>query len=561
MAVRYTGIAVSPGVAAGKIWVYAPFAPQAERGMTDDRGQEERQFTAARERAAEELSSLSLRVEARGEEEKAALFSAQREILLDEELEEEIRAAIRDGNNGPWAIQSACGRYAALLEEMDDPVLRERAADLRDVCRRLLRCWAGAPERDLSLLEEPVILAARELLPSEMAELDREKVRGIVTELGGTTCHTAILARKEGIPAVLGVAGLLSGLTDGTQILLDGGEGIVVTCPTPEEREEWLHRAQRAEREQSLVRGYLDAEPVTADGARVEVALNLTRADDRELEALRHTDGVGLFRTEFLFLGRAVPPSEEEQYRIYRKVLRACGGRPVVLRTLDAGDDKPLKYMASDGEKRGLALCLDHPEVFRTQLRAALRASVYGELRIMFPMVADLEEFRRGKVLLEEAKGALAREGVPFVRDVKVGLMVETPSLAQMAEQAAVEADFASIGTNDLTQFLVGTSRREADGQSFHPELFRLVGEVVRAFDRQGKPVAVCGELAGQELGAAVLLGLGVRRLSMNGTAVPGIKKLIRRLDSGQARKLARRICSMSAAGEVWESLTEQLRL
>ena len=204
---------------------------------------------------------------------------------------------------------------------------------------------------------------------------------------------------------------------------------------------------------------------------------------------------------------------------------------------------------------------MDHPEVFRTQLRAALRASVYGELRIMFPMVADLEEFRRGKVLLEEAKGALAREGVPFVRDVKVGLMVETPSLAQMAEQAAVEADFASIGTNDLTQFLVGTSRREADGQSFHPELFRLVGEVVRAFDRQGKPVAVCGELAGQELGAAVLLGLGVRRLSMNGTAVPGIKKLIRRLDSGQARKLARRICSMSAAGEIWEPLTEQLRL
>lgn len=569
---RYTGTAVSAGVVIGKAYLYERFTSDVSQSPAGTPTEEATHFLSARSAAQKELEALCQHFTELGDDEKALIFSAHLEILSDETIEEEVQAGISaGGSSGAWIIRSVYEQYASMFEQLPDPIIRERAVDLRDVCTRLLRCWEGLPEQNLSALPEPVIIVTHDLVPSDTATLDRNNVLGIVTEIGGSTSHSAIIARSYEIPAVLGVSGIVSQLKEQQEIILDAVEGDIFTDFDEEARSVYETKRQEVLRRQAHTKLYIDQEPVTPDGVQIAVELNIASADPHNLEYAKYTDGVGLFRSEFLYMGRSTLPTEEEQFQAYRKVLMTFGDRPVILRTLDIGGDKPLDCLNMPKEdnpflgNRALRLCFQYPDMFRTQLRAALRASVYGNLWLMFPMVASMDDIRRAKSCLESAKTELEAENIPFSSELKVGIMVEIPAIALLADQAAREVDFASIGTNDLTQYLTAVDRGNPEirayYQTYHPALFRLIGYVVRSFAAQGKPVGVCGEMGGDPLAAAVLIGLGMRQLSMGAASVASIKQMIRSTSCEKAEALAEKVCDLSTADEVFRYLKEHIDL
>ena len=569
---RYTGTAVSAGVVIGKVYLYERFVSDVSKCPMGTPAEEAAHYLAARDAAQGELETLCQHFTELGDNEKASIFSAHLEILSDETMDEEIQAGISGGeSSGPWVIRSVYEQYASMFEQLADPIIRERAVDLRDVCTRLLRCWEGLPEQNLSALPEPVIIITHDLVPSDTATLDRNNVLGIVTEIGGSTSHSAIIARSYEIPAVLGVSGIVSQLEDRQEVILDAVDGAILTGFDEEVRSAYEAKRREILRRQAHTKLYIDREPITPDGVRIAVELNIASAEPQNLEYAKYTDGVGLFRSEFLYMGRSALPTEEEQFQAYRKVLMTYGSRPVILRTLDIGGDKPLDCLDIPKEdnpflgNRALRLCFQHPDMFRTQLRASLRASVYGNLWLMFPMVASMDDIRRAKSCLESAKAELTAEGIPFSPDLKVGIMVEIPAIAFLADQAAREVDFASIGTNDLTQYLTAVDRGNPEVrayyQTYHPSLFRLIGYVVRSFAAQGKPVGVCGEMGGDPLAAAVLIGLGMRQLSMGAASVASIKQMILSTSCETAKALAETVCGLSTADEVRKYLKEHIDL
>ena len=569
---RYTGTAVSAGVVIGKVYLYERFVSDVSKCPMGTPAEEAAHYLAARDAAQGELETLCQHFTELGDNEKASIFSAHLEILSDETMDEEIQAGISGGeSSGPWVIRSVYEQYASMFEQLADPIIRERAVDLRDVCARLLRCWEGLPEQNLSALPEPVIIITHDLVPSDTATLDRNNVLGIVTEIGGSTSHSAIIARSYEIPAVLGVSGIVSQLEDRPEVILDAVDGAILTGFDEEVRSAYEAKRREILRRQAHTKLYIDREPITPDGVRIAVELNIASAEPQNLEYAKYTDGVGLFRSEFLYMGRSALPTEEEQFQAYRKVLMTYGSRPVILRTLDIGGDKPLDCLDIPKEdnpflgNRALRLCFQHPDMFRTQLRASLRASVYGNLWLMFPMVASMDDIRRAKSCLESAKAELTAEGIPFSPDLKVGIMVEIPAIAFLADQAAREVDFASIGTNDLTQYLTAVDRGNPEVrayyQTYHPSLFRLIGYVVRSFAAQGKPVGVCGEMGGDPLAAAVLIGLGMRQLSMGAASVASIKQMILSTSCETAKALAETVCGLSTADEVRKYLKEHIDL
>ena len=569
---RYTGTAVSAGVVIGKVYLYERFVSDVSKCPMGTPAEEAAHYLAARDAAQGELETLCQHFTELGDNEKASIFSAHLEILSDETMDEEIQAGISGGeSSGPWVIRSVYEQYASMFEQLADPIIRERAVDLRDVCARLLRCWEGLPEQNLSALPEPVIIITHDLVPSDTATLDRNNVLGIVTEIGGSTSHSAIIARSYEIPAVLGVSGIVSQLEDRQEVILDAVDGAILTGFDEEVRSAYEAKRREILRRQAHTKLYIDREPITPDGVRIAVELNIASAEPQNLEYAKYTDGVGLFRSEFLYMGRSALPTEEEQYEAYASVSRAMGDRPAVVRTLDIGGDKPLDCLDIPKEdnpflgNRALRLCFQHPDMFRTQLRASLRASVYGNLWLMFPMVASMDDIRRAKSCLESAKAELTAEGIPFSPDLKVGIMVEIPAIAFLADQAAREVDFASIGTNDLTQYLTAVDRGNPEVrayyQTYHPSLFRLIGYVVRSFAAQGKPVGVCGEMGGDPLAAAVLIGLGMRQLSMGAASVASIKQMILSTSCETAKALAETVCGLSTADEVRKYLKEHIDL
>lgn len=559
---RLTGTTVCGGIARGTVFHYVPFVPAVEGGRISHQAVPEAldRYLTAREAARAELDAVRRRL-ASGAPEKAKIFAAHQEILTDDAMDEDIRGAIEEELLPPsGAVSAVYDRYAALIGRTRDPLIRERTADMADVKKRLLRCLQGLPDRDLSTLNGDVILVARELLPSDTASLDPCHVRGIVTETGGATSHTAILARSYGIPALLGVEGAMELLTAGVPVLLDTGEKEAVLSPTPAQQACFAEKQRLLEAEAAELRQYLGEESRMADGTPVSVCLNLSGGEPPLEEGVR-VDGVGLFRTEFLYMGRDTLPTEEEQTSVYRQILARFPGQSVTIRTLDIGGDKKsdcLRLPTEDNPflgNRALRLCFSRPEVFSAQLRACLRSGIEGKLKLMFPMVGSLEDLRRAKVFVEEAKAELRTRNIPHSEDVRLGIMVEIPSIALIADLAAVEADFCSIGTNDLTQYVLAADRMnpavEAYYQSFHPGVLRLIGYVADQFRRRGKEVCVCGEMAADPCAAALLLGLGVNQLSMSLSAVPGVRRMIRGLTMARARTLAQAALKLSTAGEV----------
>ncbi len=567
----YKGNPVSQGIGIGKIHLFEPFVPSVVKNVIvpGDRSKTIESYEKAKEKAQEEILAVRKKLMA-GDKEKAKIFSAHMEILSDPVIDEEIRISIaQDCLNADWVIYSTYEKYIGILEKTQDMLIRERAADIKDVQLRLLRCFYGLPEKSLASIKTPVIIVAHDLLPSDTVMLDPANTLAIVTEIGGYTSHSAIIARNLEIPALLGVQEAVSIVKQSETVIVDALDGLLITEPEKEQMESYHKKREDFIMHTAEVKKFMDIKAVTADGFPVEIDLNISSADLLELEGAQFTDGVGLFRTEFLYMGRSHLPTEEEQYEIYKKVLLKFGSRPVTLRTLDIGGDKTLEYLQLPKEdnpflgNRALRLCFQNPDIFKTQLRAALRASIHGNLRIMFPMVANMEDIYKAKAVLGEVKAGLDKEEIPFDKNVKIGIMIEIPSIALIADFVVKEVDFASIGTNDLTQYMIAVDRLNPNVteyyQAYHPAIFRMIGFVIEQFVKEGKPICVCGEMGGDVLSAVVLLGMGIRQLSMGISSVGRIKKMINSLAVGQAGSIAANLKNYVTAAGMEEYLKSSL--
>lgn len=569
---KYYGNNVSSGIAIGEAYLYIPFVPRINETVISENqvNEEVRCLKDAREKAKGSILSVidKLSVE---KDEKAKIFAAHLDILFDAVLEEEILCYIKDKKfNAEFAVNSIYDKYAKMLDNSKDEILRERSADIRDVKTRLLRILSDMPEQNLGILEKPVVVFANNLLPSDTATLDRKNVLAIVTETGGETSHTAIIAKSLEIPAILGVKDIISHVKQNDVVIVDAVNGNLYIDPDEEQLKFFLKKRAEYLENVKNIRDFIGIEPFMQDGRRIEIHLNIGSGNPHELACSSLVDGIGLFRTEFLYMEKNYPPTEEEQFQVYRKVLSHFGNKPVILRTLDIGGDKAIDYLNLPKEdnpflgNRALRLCLSRPDLFKTQLRAAFRASVFGNLLIMLPMVGSLEEIRKAKGIIEEVKVELKSAMIQYKEDVKIGIMIEIPSIALIADIVAKEVDFASIGTNDLCQYCMAVDRMNPSiseyYQSYHPAVFRLIGFVSEEFGKQGKPLSVCGELGGDPLAPAVLIGLGITKLSMGLSSVARTKKLINGLTMKKAVEIAATVQTLSTAADVCMYLKSELK-
>ncbi|RLC73766.1 MAG: phosphoenolpyruvate--protein phosphotransferase [Chloroflexi bacterium] len=544
------GIAASRGIAIGSAFRFQKADLCFERSTIRDPAVEWARFQAALDTASKQLAAVCARAEAVSGAENAAIFQAHALMLDDPELLDAVRTAIEEQCiNAESALSDASEMYIQLLESLDNEYLSTRAADVRDVTERVLRILLGVVESPIADLTTPSIILARDLPPSDTVLLDKSLVLGFCTAEGGPTAHTAILARGLGLPAIVGIGPDLLEVADHTTLILDGGSGTLVV--EPDEKTVAMHRTRQAVATTVLAQARERAhEPaITRDGHRVEIVANIGNVEGAWAALEAGAEGVGLLRTEFLYLERDRLPDEEEQYQAYRAIVYELGNLPVILRTLDIGGDKELPYLDLPQEMnpflgvRAIRLCLARPELFKPQLRAALRAGAGRNLKLMFPMVATVAEVRAARAILAECQAELLAEGQPIAEEMEVGIMVEIPAAALMADHLAAEIDFFSIGDNDLSQYTLAADRANANVASlasgFQPAVLRLVRDVITAAHVQGKWVGLCGELAGEPLAVPILLGLGLDEFSMNPPAIPLIKQIIRALTLDEAREVA----------------------
>ncbi|RIE06784.1 phosphoenolpyruvate--protein phosphotransferase [Candidatus Cryosericum terrychapinii] len=490
----------------------------------------------ALEKTTNDIRQSYARVEATNPK-GAKIFEAHVLFLQDPTLLERIESMLREGYGVAYSVKRSFEESARQLEQLEDGYLRERAGDLRDVSERVLGTILHRSKTGAVLLLEPSIIVASDLTPSDTARLDRSSVLGFVTEKGGATSHTAILAEALGIPAVVGVKNALREIRDEDELIIDGRQGLVIVGPEEETIRAYARRREELERESATLRENATLTRPRRSSKKVEVTANIGSPRDVEKALQVGADGVGLYRTEFLFLDRDCPPSEEEQFEAYRIVLEQFSGKPVTIRTLDIGGDKEIRYLNLDKELnpslgvRGIRLCLEHRDLFKTQLRAVLRASTYGRARIMYPMVAVREEIVEARAVLEEVKKELTENGTTFDKGIEVGIMVEVPSAALNAEELADHVDFFSIGTNDLVQYTFAADRTNENlSYLYQPQNSAVLGLVkmtVDASHRRGKWTGVCGELAGDAEAIPTLVGLGVDELSMSSQKIPFAQKIL----------------------------------
>ncbi|MCS7283510.1 MAG: phosphoenolpyruvate--protein phosphotransferase [Anaerolineae bacterium] len=562
---RLQGIPASPGIAMAPAFQYRPFTWEVERRTVSQVDAEISRLRSSLEQARRELEALQEEIAVR-DPQTARIFEFQRMMLEDPLLVSALEERIRQhALSAEAAAEEIFGEWVHRFEG-ESEISQLRAADVRDVQGRLMRILMGA-ERPEPLREvtQPVVVIARELTPSDTARLDREKVKGICTVGGGTTSHVAILARMWGIPAVVGLGEEILTVPDGTMLAVDGEAGLVEVNPPPESIRRY--EESRAQREvlTAVAFAHKDEPAITQDGHRVQVFANIGDVASAREAVEFGAEGVGLLRTEFLFVDRETMPDEEEQYAAYRAIADTLGSRPLIIRTLDIGGDKPLPYLRLPPEAnpflgvRAIRLSLSHPDLFLPQLRAILRAGVGRNVHVMFPMISTREEVLRALEALEQAKADLEQAGVPYARDIPVGIMVETPAAAIAADLLAPLVDFFSIGSNDLTQYVLacdrGNEQLRALYQPLDPAVLRLIGQVIDTAHRYGKLVGLCGELAGEPLAIPLLLGLGLDEFSMNPAAIPHAKWLIRRMSMAQAREVAQQALQFTSAAEVVQYL------
>jgi phosphotransferase system enzyme I (PtsI) len=559
---KLQGKGVAPGFAVGQIFIYNDkFDIPAEKTVIPGEEQAHlKRYYSIKKEVLDELERIRLSMES-VDPVKAEIFNAHKEIVEDIIINEEIPARILNEHwAGDWAIYQVYETVLGVLRKTADPLIAERAADFDDIRAMLLRLWYGQKTSSLSSLKEPCVIAAYELKPSGTAGFNSGKILAILTEEGGVTSHAAIIAKSYGIPAVLGIKGLLGCLKQGQSAAVDAAEGTVIIDPEEDIVKEYRIKGGVLRDDRKDAETFLNREGITACGLKIDIGLNISNVNDDELSAQSYADSVGLFRTDFLFLGRNTLPLEEEQFISYRKVLECFGKRPVILRVLDIGGDKQISTIEQKHEEnpflgnRGIRFCFNNPDIFKTQLKAALRASVYGNLWLMLPMVGSLDDIKKAKEIIANVKNELKKESVKF-GEVKLGIMIEVPSIALVAGLAAQEVDFASIGSNDLCQYLCAADRMNASVeyyyQSFHPAVFKLIKDVVSAFNSAEKPVSICGELGSDPSAIPALIGLGLRKFSMGAASVAAAKRAIAGVTVAQAEETAQKVLEFSTASEI----------
>ncbi len=562
--VNIPGIGAAAGIAIARAFIMQQAALTVEKKNGLEAEGELARLAQALDRARGEVNTLKEKTLERLGAEKAEIFEAHLLVLNDPELIGPVEEKIRTEQvNAEYALQEVASEFITMFENMKSPYLRERAADMRDVTRRVLAHLLGVRITDLAAIDEEVILVAEDLTPSDTAQLNRTYVKGFTTNIGGRTSHSAIMAPSLEIPAVVGTKSVMEQVQDGDLLILDGIGGVVIRDPDEETLELYRRKGQEYEAQRAEWAKLKHEPTATADGHHVELAANIGTPADVAGVLDNGGEAVGLYRTEFLYMGRDKMPSEKEQFQAYKAVLEKMEGKPVVVRTLDIGGDKELPYLELPKEMnpflgyRAVRLCLDRQDIFRTQLRALLRASVYGELRIMFPMIATLDEFRQSKALLLEERAKLQAEGIEVAESIQLGIMVEIPSTAVLADQFAKEVDFFSIGTNDLIQYTMAADRMNERVsylyQPYNPSILRLVKMVIDAAHKEGRWVGMCGEMAGDRNAIPILVGLGLDEFSMSASSILPARSLIAKLRLEDARKLASEALECGTAQEVLE--------
>ena len=555
------GIAASSGITIAK--AYKLETPQITIEKKDSNPQEEiEKFKNALAASRKDIETIKERATGKLSDEELEIFDAHLMVVDDPAMSDEVISMIENEKvNAEYALDVVSNNYISMFESLDDEYMRERAADIKDVTTRIKYHILGVDVADLSLIDQEVIVVAHDLTPSDTAQLDKKFTKGFATEIGGRTSHSAIMARSLEIPAVVGIASVMSEVKHGDLLILDALKGQLIVNPDEKTIEQYQEKAEKYQKEVAALKVLKDKETITTDGHKVEIVGNIGTPDDVAGVIDNGGEGVGLYRTEFLYMNSTELPTEEQQFEAYKKVLVAMNGKPVVVRTLDIGGDKKLPYLPIDPEMnpflgyRAIRLCLDRKDIFRTQLRALLRASAYGKLRIMFPMIATIDEFVSAKALLEEEKEKLVKEGVEVGQDLQVGMMVEIPAAAVLADEFAKYADFFSIGTNDLIQYSMAADRMSEKVsylyQPLNPSILRLIKLTIDGAHSQGKWCGMCGEMAGEPDAMAVLMGLGLDEFSMSATSILKARSIANSISYQEMQQLAVKAVKCQRAQEV----------
>ncbi|HAY2197138.1 TPA: phosphoenolpyruvate--protein phosphotransferase [Staphylococcus aureus] len=566
------GIAASDGVAIAKAYllVEPDLTFDKNEKVTDVEG-EVAKFNNAIEASKVELTKIRNNAEVQLGADKAAIFDAHLLVLDDPELIQPIQDKIKNENaNAATALTDVTTQFVTIFESMDNEYMKERAADIRDVSKRVLSHILGIELPNPSMIDESVVIVVNDLTPSDTAQLNKEFVQGFATNIGGRTSHSAIMSRSLEIPAIVGTKSITQEVKQGDMIIVDGLNGDVIVNPTEDELIAYQDKRERYFADKKELQKLRDADTVTVDGVHAELAANIGTPNDLPGVIENGAQGIGLYRTEFLYMGRDQMPTEEEQFEAYKEVLEAMNGKRVVVRTLDIGGDKELSYLNLPEEMnpflgyRAIRLCLAQQDIFRPQLRALLRASVYGKLNIMFPMVATINEFREAKAILLEEKENLKNEGHDISDDIELGIMVEIPATAALADVFAKEVDFFSIGTNDLIQYTLAADRMSERVsylyQPYNPSILRLVKQVIEASHKEGKWTGMCGEMAGDETAIPLLLGLGLDEFSMSATSILKARRQINGLSKNEMTELANRAVDCATQEEVIELVNNYVK-
>ena len=565
---RLTGIGASEGVAIGKVLLFTEeemIIPEVK----DENSTIEAELTKLEDglkKSKTQLIAIREKVKEKMGEDKAAIFDGHILLLEDEDLIMEVEDKIKgEGLPAAKALHDGINEYCEMISKLDDPYLRERAADLQDIGKRWLKNLLGIRIKDLSDLEPNTVVVTYDLTPSDTAQLDLENCVGFLTEVGGKTAHSAIMARSLELPAVVGIKGVLNGVKEGETVIMDGEEGELFLDPSPELIAEYVAKKEKLAAEKEELKKLISEEAVTTDGRKVDIWGNIGSPNDVDAVIASGATGIGLYRTEFLFMNSDHFPTEEEQYEAYKVVVQKMQGKPVTIRTMDIGGDKELPYLDLPKEMnpflgyRAIRISLENKDMFKTQLKAILRASHYGQIKIMYPMISSVNEIRKANEILEECKNELDEIGQLFDRNIKVGIMVETPSTAIIAYKFAKEVDFFSIGTNDLTQYFLAVDRGNemvsALYNSFNPAVLEAIQKVIDAAHNAGISVSMCGEFAGDKKATKLLLGMGLDSFSMSASSTLQVKKIIRSSSYAEAQKYRDIILQQDTPAEVLEKL------
>jgi phosphotransferase system enzyme I (PtsI) len=561
---KFDGVGISPGISNSMIYKFEKAVFQTDGKLVADVTVEINRFRAALDESLVEIEKIRNNIVKAHHPSEGAIFDAHIEILKDPVIIEQTEEIINvEKLNAARAYETVMNKYISMFDEMDDSYMRERATDLKDIKERAIGHLLGRKEYMNIPFNGEAIIVAHDLTPSDTAQLDRNLVKGIVTEIGGRTSHSAIIARSLGIPYVVVSGNFMYYCKTGDEAILNGDEGSVILNPSDEDLDEYFIKKKEFAERRKLLESLKDSESETRDGFKVKISGNIGSIDDLDSVLENGGEGIGLFRTEFLFMNRKSCPDEDEQFETYREVLEKMDGRPVVIRTLDVGGDKKIDYIDIGEEmnpflgNRAIRLCLDEEDMFKCQVRALLRASIHGNLKIMFPMIATIDEFRKAKAVFSQCRDSLVSEGCKINEDIEVGMMVEIPSAAILAHKFAKEADFFSIGTNDLIQYTFAADRMNEKVsylyQPLNPSLLILIKNIIDAAKKEGIHVGMCGEMASNKYAVPLLIGLGLDELSMSSSRILETREIIGRLNQKEMKKLVEKALEMSTCDEVVE--------